>query len=73
MKRIDYIRAMTAKEMAEKIRDIENLKLDEYCKSDCEASKDWELDPDESECIKCCIKWLQEEDASFVEKVWKDR
>ena len=61
MKRIDYIRTMSVEEIAEKIRDIVNLELDDYCKSDCEASKDFESDPEESECVKCCIRWLESE------------
>lgn len=60
MKRIDKIRNMTAEEVAKKIRDIENLSLDDYCKSDCEGAKSMEYDADESECVKCCMKWLEE-------------
>ena len=60
MKRIDYIRAMTAEEMAEKIRDIVNLELDDYCKSDCEASRIANQTRKKAN-VKCCIRWLESE------------
>lgn len=55
MKRIDYIRAMTAEEMAEKI--IKKNITEDYCKSDCEDSENFE-------CLhekECCIRWLNED------------
>ena len=65
MKRIDYIRAMTAEEMAEKI--IKKNITEDFCKSDCENENDCTHDKE------CCIRWLYEEDPSFARVVWKDR
>lgn len=64
MQRIDYIRAMTIKEMAEAI--IEHNITDAFCKSDCEQ---------EDECphaVECCVRWLGEADDGFRDKVWGD-
>jgi len=63
MKRIDYIKAMTTKEMAKAI--IEH-NLDDFCKSDCGNEENC---PHE---IECCVKWLNEDDEGFVDKVWSD-
>ena len=57
MKRIDYIRTLSVEEVAKKIRDV--VELNDFCKSDCGESEDHE--PEESECVKCCIKWLESE------------
>jgi len=58
MRRIDYIRAMTVKEMAKAI--VENNLTDEYCrdgKSGCELAR--------TPCVQCCMKWLEEDDPEF--------
>lgn len=61
MKRIEYIRTMKAEEMAKVIRNIVNLELDDYCKNRCDYANTLEDEPIESECVKCCIEWLNEE------------
>ncbi len=61
MKRIDYIRTMKTEEVAKAIRNIANLELDDYCKSTCDYANTLEDESLESECIKCCINWLNEE------------
>lgn len=53
MTRLEKIRAMTVREIAE-ILIKDNAYAEEYCKSDCE----------EEECLhelECCIKWLKED------------
>lgn len=60
MTRMDKIKAMTAREIAEKIMALQSLELDGFCKSDCEESKTAEIDVDEKKCIDCCICWLEE-------------
>lgn len=61
MKRIDYIRTMRVEEIAKAIRGIENIELDDYCKSTCDYASTMEDEPLEKECIECCIRWLEEE------------
>lgn len=61
MKRIDYLREMPVEEIAKGIRDVANLELDDYCKSDCKWSNSLEYHPDEKDCLECCIEWLNGE------------
>lgn len=70
MRRIDCIKAMSIREMAKKI--IEHSIIDEFCKSTCEYSETLEGVANEDECLKCCEKWLDEEDESFAKRVWSD-
>jgi len=64
MKRIDYIRAMKVRELAKAI--IENNVTDDFCKSDCGNEEDC------PQGIECCVKWLNEDDNDFANKVWSD-
>lgn len=52
---------MKAEEVAKAIRNIANLELDDYCKNRCDYANTLEDEPLESECVKCCINWLNEE------------
>lgn len=56
MKRIDVIKNMTTREIAEQICGL-NLTSD-YCNSDCEQ----ELCDLGQQEIECCIKWLEKEE-----------
>lgn len=45
---------MTAEEMAKAI-------MEYNINSDCEWAQSMESEQDESECLKCCIQWLESE------------
>lgn len=59
MTRLEYIRSMSAEEMAKEI--CERSITDKFCKSDCEWSQSLEYEQDRSDCIKCCVRWLNEQ------------
>lgn len=61
--RLDKVKSLSAEQIAKFIIDKDILSDAEpgqhFCKGDC----DWaESDgPDEKECLRCCVRWLNEE------------
>lgn len=61
MTNFELIKNMSIEEMAKIIYESEMSERFNFCKSDCKWTEDYNIP--EGECIKCVVKWLQEETA----------
>jgi len=65
--RLDKVKSLSAEQIAKFIIDKDILSDAEpgqhFCKGDCDWGESMDIDdgPDEKECLRCCVRWLNEE------------
>ena len=65
--RLDKIRSLSAEQLAQVLIDsnfLDGLEQGQhFCKGDCDWAESMDIDdgPDEKECLRCCVRWLNEE------------